>query len=271
MQTTEPQPETSDAATAEIAPEDAPEPGVLEIIKNLGPAGVFGVLTIVIPPIGLAFMVYFMGKIQPWIESLGLWGPLAFAVIMMLMAGFSLMPTQVYSVFAGLLIGKTFGLGIGALTAVGGAVGAAMLMYGWVTLVARDRVMQQIETHRKARIIHHALVDRSFWEALGIVTLLRFPPSMPFALSGFVMTSMRINFIAYSLGTLFGMAPRLTVCVWIGMTLGSLEEAKHNPYRFWFMIVTLVLSVAIVLLLNHLAKKALAKYDIEEPVTPEAA
>ncbi len=270
MQTTEPQPDTTNADAAATSPEVAPEPGTLEIIKNLGPAGVFGVLTIVIPPIGLAFMVYFMGKIQPWIESLGLWGPVAFAVIMMLMAGFSLMPTQAYSVFAGLLIGKAFGLGIGAIVAISGAVGAAMLMYGWVTLVARDKVMKQVETHRKARIIHHALVDRSFWEALGIVTLLRFPPSMPFALSGFVMASMRINFIAYSLGTLLGMAPRLTVCVWIGMTLGSLEEGKSNPYSFWFKIITVVMSVAIVLLLNHLAKKALAKYDVGETGEQEA-
>ncbi|MFG0251624.1 MAG: TVP38/TMEM64 family protein, partial [Phycisphaerales bacterium JB038] len=253
MQTPDPPNDTTDAAvTAAPAPEASQDPSAVEIIKNLGPAGGFGVLTIIIPPIGLAFMVVFMEKIQPWIESLGVWGPLAFAGVMILMAGFSLMPTQVYSVFAGLLIGKAFGLLVGSLTAVGGAVGAAMLMYGWVTLVARDKVMKQIETHRKARIIHHALVDRGFWEELGIITLLRFPPSMPFALSGFVMTSMRVSFIAYSLGTLLGMAPRLIVCVGIGMTLGSLEEAKHNPYKFWFLIVTLVLAVGIVLLLNHL-------------------
>lgn len=244
---------------------------VFAVAKGLGPAGFFGLLTIFLPPIGLLFMVAFMGRLQPWIEALGIWGPLAFAGFMIIMAGLSIMPTQVFSVFAGLLIGQTFGLLTGSMVAIGGAVGAAMLMYVWVSFVAKERVMRQVETHRKARIIHRALVDRGFLESLGIVTLLRFPPNMPFALSNFVMASMKVNFPAYCLGTLIGMSPRLAICVQIGMTLGSLDEATKNPYGFWFMVVTVALALIIVMILSHLAKKALAKYDPEangEPLQP---
>jgi flagellar biogenesis protein FliO len=59
------------------------------------------------------------------------------------------------------------------------------------------------------------------------------------------------------------MTPRLAICVWIGMTIGSFEEARKNPYSFWFMVVSIVVAIIIVILLSHVVKKALAQYDPE--------
>ncbi|MCK4873495.1 MAG: TVP38/TMEM64 family protein [Phycisphaerales bacterium] len=260
-QTTEPDP---------IEPSDAPRTGdepaddALTIVKNLGAAGVFGVLTIILPLIGIGFMIAFMKKIQPWIESLGTAGAVVFSLMMMGLAGFAIMPTQALSIVVGIFFGATIGIPAASTVAVSGAVGAAIIAYGWVWIVAEKKVMEQIEVHPKARIVHHALVDRGFVGTLGVITLLRFPPNLPFALSNFVMASMRVNFPAYVLGTLVGMAPRLVICVWIGTMLGSLDQARENPYRFWFLAVTIVFAIAIFMVLSRWAKAALAKYEAAE-------
>ncbi|HEB61226.1 MAG TPA: TVP38/TMEM64 family protein [Phycisphaeraceae bacterium] len=250
-ETDDPRKETTSSETA----------AVVESLKNMGSAGLFGLLTMIIPPVGLFFLITYAKRTRPWIESLGLAGPVVVAVLMMLLAGFAIMPTQAFSVVIGVLFGPAFGLPLAALVAVSGAVGAAMIAYGWVYLVAEKKVMREIEAHPKARIIHHALVARGFFRTLGIVTLLRIPPNLPFATTSFVMASLRISFPAYTLGTLFGMAPRLIVATWIGYTLGDLDKVKDNPYRFWFLAISLVFSIIIVLLLSRWSKAALSKYE----------
>jgi uncharacterized membrane protein YdjX (TVP38/TMEM64 family) len=268
--TVEPDP-TPPPATAAAENKDDALAEAWRSFRNMGFAGWLGLATMIIPPIGIGLLIRYTERVQPWIEGLGATGPVVVALLMMLIAGFALAPTQVSSVVVGVLFGASFGLVVASAVAIAGSVGAALVAYGWTWLLAEKKVMNEVEAHPKARIIHRALVGQSFGKQFGLITLLRIPPNLPFATSSFVMASLRVNVIAYALGTLIGMTPRLIVSVWIGSTLGSIGEAKSNPLKFWFLAVSLVFAIVIVLILGRWAKSALAKYDDAAVQPPPAS
>ena len=172
--------------------------------------------------------------------------------IFVISAGFGLLPTYSQAILAG----YAFGLAWGFPAALVGFTGASLIGYVIARTVARRRVEREIHTHPKAEIVRDAFVRHGFWRALGVLILLRVPPTSPFSLMNGVMAVSGVRIVPYALATALGMAPRTFAAIWIGAEIEAWGEAGRPK---WMIIGGIVLTVVIVVILGKLANDAIAR------------
>lgn len=228
-------------------------------LRKLAPTGILGVLWALFPAICGITLIIYIGAVSDWIIEQQTMGLILYVGIFVVSAGFGLLPTYAQAVLGGWV----FGFVVGFPAALVGFAGGAVIGYFITKLVARHNVEDVIKENEKARVIHNALVGHGFWRTLGIVALLRMPPSSPFALTNLVMASSGVKLLPFSIGTLLGMAPRTGVAVFLAAAakatgakdLQSFAEDKGIGLIV-AGIVTMIIALAII---GVIAKKALAK------------
>ncbi|MFO0962391.1 MAG: VTT domain-containing protein [Phycisphaerales bacterium] len=161
-------------------------------------------------------------SVTGWLHGMGERGPWIAAGIFALAAGAGLLPTYAQSVLAGWVFGFTTGTWV---SACGGVVGA-VTGYALSRAVAGDAMRTMIDAHPRWGVVRRALTEASFGRTLLVVTLLRFPPNVPFSFANLVFASTGVRFLPMVLGSLVGMLPRTAVAVWIGAQ-GSASGAKN--------------------------------------------
>ena len=207
-----------------IAPPGAePTPNVKEELKQLRGTAILGILWTVCPGVlGLVLLGY-LPAVADFLNSLGPWAWPVYVAIFMVSAGVGFLPTFGQA-FLG---GWAFGFWIGFPGAMLGFVGGSSIGYLIARTVSREKALATINAHPKAKAVRDALVGSGFWKTVGIVSLVRLPPNMPFSLTNLLMASSGVNFLAYLIGTAIGMAPRTAVAVWI-MSRAKLENPDAN-------------------------------------------
>ncbi len=271
---------TDDSATAdlpaEVVSEKAVEPkttrarvSLLSYAKELGPVVFTLALISVTLPGALGTWVvaqsaFFPETVRPWIEANAGIAPFLVLLGIGLATGSAILPTYALAFACGVF----FGFPVGGATAWGGVVLGSMVGYGWGSLLARDRVMQVIGKHERARIVRAALLDRPWWSEFMVVTLLRFPPNSPFALTNLAMSSTRVNFAAFFFGTALGIMPRTLFAVWVGTEVGDLAEAQ-SAGGFWRGIIGLAIGIVVFIIVYRLfsrwAREALSRELADNP------
>ena len=103
--------------------------------------------------------------------------------------------------------------------------------------------------------VRDALVGRSWWKTVLVVTLVRIPPNSPFALSNGAMAAARVPIGAYLVGTLVGLAPRTAVAVRAGSHLSTLDFSRRDALGS--AAVTIVVSMLVLGILGWFARRAL--------------
>ena len=103
--------------------------------------------------------------------------------------------------------------------------------------------------------VRDALVGRSWWKTVLVVTLIRLPPNSPFALSNATLAAARVPIGAYLVGTLIGLAPRTAVAVRAGAHLSALDFSQRDA--FGSAVVAIGLSLLVLGVLGWLARRAL--------------
>jgi uncharacterized membrane protein YdjX (TVP38/TMEM64 family) len=108
-------------------------------------------------------------------------------------------------------------------------------------------------------------------KTLGIVTLVRVPPNSPFSLTNLVLSTTRVPWWIYIVGTAVGMLPRTALVVWIASHVeGELtKEAMKQAREPWMLWVSVLAALAVLLTLAHIGNKAIEKVTAqdEEPTT----
>lgn len=245
-----------------------PLPGA-PLLKRLGPTAVLGLMATFLPPLGSIALFTAMAttNIGPWLKSHGFAGVAAYVAAFALAAGCALLPTYAQSALGG----YAFGLAIGAPAALLGFAGGAIIGYELAARASGDRVMKLLDEKPKWRAVRDALIGTrvgggpveitpGFWRTLGMVALLRVPPNSPFALTNVVMASVKVPRVPFILGTIIGMAPRSTLAVAIGAGLKEFSKddlSKAAPG--WVVGVGLGVAVLVVVIVGHLANKAIHK------------
>ena len=147
-----------------------------------------------------------------WVQSLGVWGPLAF-ILGYGLAAILLVPAFLLTLSAGALWGFRLGM---LYVSLGASLGAALAF-----LAARYVVRRFVEAYvdRHPRL---AAIDRAV-EAEGarLVLLLRLSPLVPYVLLNYILGISRVRFRDYMLG-LAGMLPIVAVYVYAGKVAGDL-------------------------------------------------
>ena len=226
------------------------------IVKCLGPAGPLAVMASTLPPLGGFVLLGFMGSIAPWLRDMG-WGGVAFYMIrFIILAAMSLLPTYACSILGG----YTFGFWIGLPASILSFCGAGLLAYLINRGATGDRVLMIFREHPKWELIRRALIGSGFWRALWIITLIRIPPTSPFALGNFVFAATRAPIWPYLLGTAIGMTPRTGAVVWAAWHFHSLDLKQNG----WVYAATAAVTIAVIAAVSAVANRAMRHMTREQ-------
>src|SRR6185436_12233618 len=89
--------------------------------------------------------------------------------------------------------------------------------------ISRDRVLEVIRERPRWNAIHRALLGSTSSQTVIVVTLLRVPPTSPFALANFALAAARVPLFDYTIGTLIGVAPRTALATFAAAGLEQLR------------------------------------------------
>jgi uncharacterized membrane protein YdjX (TVP38/TMEM64 family) len=188
-----------------------------------------------------------------WIDSLGVWGPVAYAGIYA--AGVVLaLPGSLLTLLGGAL----FGLVKGVFTVFIGATVGSSLAFLISRYVARDWVARRL-----ARSAGLARIDRAVGQqGFRIVLLMRLSPVFPFTALNFMLGLTRVRFADYVMASI-GMVPGTLLFVYYGRLIGDVAQiaAGVKPPSSWvdtlIFGVGLVAAIVVSVLVARLARRAL--------------
>ncbi|WP_228016171.1 TVP38/TMEM64 family protein [Leptolyngbya ectocarpi] len=188
-----------------------------------------------------------------WIQSLGLWAPIVF-VLLYIVITVAFLPASIVTLGAGFIFGVVQGSFLVFIAAMLGATAAFLIG----RYVARDWIAQKIAGNKKFAAIDDAIAK----EGRKLVFLIRLSPAFPFNLLNYALGLTQVSLTDYILGTT-GILPGTIMYVYLGSlvkdlaTLGT-GDVPSNPVIDWAIkILILVTVVAITVYITRIARKAL--------------
>ena len=225
----------------------------ISLLRRTGPAGLLSAVALVLPPIGGILIFSFLPLLGAYLRSHAAAALPIYIGFFWIVGGLALLPTYAYSTLAG----WAFGFRLGLAAALIAITGAAFLCYLLARTASGDRIPQLLAEYPKWDAVYRYLITANPWRALGTVTLLRLPPNSPYALGNVLLASARVPAGPYVLGTLLGLAPRTAAVVYFGAGLQQLD-LRNNPQGLWHFALGILITIACLILLSHLARRALA-------------
>jgi uncharacterized membrane protein YdjX (TVP38/TMEM64 family) len=216
---------------------------------------------VLITAAALAVLIYYDAQAQllellEWFEAQGLWALLLFTLLMAAVVVL-LLPGVMFTTGAGFV----FGVAKGTLCVVLGTTLGATLAF----LIARywfgARSAQFIVSHTKLKLFSDELTPQG-WK---IIMLSRLVPFFPFKLSNYFFGLTHFSLRHFVFGTLIGIIPFSLHNVYLGSIVGDIatlgtRNQHRTPLEWGVYGVGFLALVAIVLYLNRLARRVLAKY-----------
>jgi len=235
---------------------------IKQTVKRLGPAGPLAVMASIFPPLGGFVLLGFIKQVAPWLKSHDTLGLAIYIGGFVIFAALSLLPTYASSIVGG----WTFGVAVGFPAAMLSFCLAGTLAYWINRKAAGTRVVDIIHEHPKWELVCKALIGSGFWRALLIITLVRIPPTSPFALANFIFGTIRAPFWPYLIGTAIGMAPRTFVVVWAAAQIGNTELNFKEFGGFWATAIGIVLMIVVVAIISAIANRTVRRMTEEDQV-----
>jgi uncharacterized membrane protein YdjX (TVP38/TMEM64 family) len=229
------------------------------VFRRLGAAGPVAVMLSFSPPIFSLLLLARLTEVGPWLQGRGLDGWLIYFVLAGLLMGVSLLPTYACAILAG----WAFGFAAGFPLAMATITVAAVIAYVIGRWIARDRVIDVIRERPRWRAVHEALLGSDRVRTRFVVTLLRIPPSSPFALANFCLAAARVPLVDYTLGTLVGVAPRTALAAFAAAGLKELTF-KNVGNAGWVIAAGIVATLVVCMILGLMANRALQQVTGEE-------
>ncbi|GBG88497.1 hypothetical protein CBR_g47968 [Chara braunii] len=203
-----------------------------------------------------------------WLKNdVGPWGPLVLIL--------AYIPSSVLAIPGSILTlggGYLFGLPLGfAADSIGSTAGAAAAFLVGRT-IGRAYVVSKVRAYPRFTAIATAIELSGF----KIVFLLRLVPMLPFNVLNYLLSITPLNVSTYTLASWLGMMPSTLVLVYVGTTLKSIQDIIHgggeppSKWKWAFVVVGLLFSVAILSLVTAIAKKSLKKVLEEQSMTSPA-
>ena len=228
------------------------------------------IISILFVALGVTLLMYFdvhedVLQLLDWLDALGIWGPLLFIMIMVLVVVLVL-PGIMFTAGAGFVFGLVEGT---VYVVVGTTLGAALAF-----LIARylfgDRASQFVLRRARLRLVSEELTPHG-WK---IVLLTRLVPFFPYKLSNYFFGLTQFSLRGFMGGTFVGVIPLSLHNVWLGsiaagITVPGGHIAARTPFEWVLYGGGFLAIVGLVVYLNRLARRALAGYteeDVEEEV-----
>jgi len=222
------------------------------------------VISILFVALVITLLVYFDAhedvlRLLDWLDAQGIWGPLLFIAVMMLVVVF-LLPGVMFTTGAGFV----FGLVEGTVCVVVGTSLGATLAFLTARYLFGDRASQFVLRHARLRLVTEELTPRG-WK---IVLLTRLVPFFPFKLSNYFFGLTQFSLRGFVGGTFVGIIPFSLHNVYLGsiaadISLKGARNADRSPVEWGLYVAGFLVTVGLVIYLNRLARRALARYTEE--------
>lgn len=230
-------------------------------MRRLGASGPVAIVLSFWPPLGGFVLLASLTRLGPWLRDHGSAGMLIYFLVPGLLMGISFLPT--YS--CAILAGWAFGFAVGWPLAMVTITAASIIAYAIGRWIARDRVVQVIREKPQWNAIHRALLGAHAGRTTLVVTLLRVPPTSPFALVNFMLAAARVPLGNYTVGTLIGVAPRTALGAFAA---AGVEQLRFKPAaEAWTVVAGIGATVIVCVALGMLANRALRQMTNEPAVS----
>jgi uncharacterized membrane protein YdjX (TVP38/TMEM64 family) len=199
-------------------------------------------------------------QLLAWIDAQGVLGPLLFMLVMVLVVVFVL-PGVMFTTGAGFV----FGVVQGSIYVVIGTTLGAMIAFLIARYLFGERATRFVLSHTKLKLVSEELAPQG-WK---IVMLTRLVPFFPFKVSNYFFGLTPFSLRGFAGGTLVGIIPFSVHNVYLGsiavdlFTLGE-RHAERTPVEWALYGAGFLTTIAIVLYLNRLARRALSRYAEEK-------
>ncbi len=226
-----------------------------------------GILLIV----GASVAVALLFPVGQWLEAfsarlraLGIWGPILYAAVYVLACVF-LVPASWLTLGAG----YAFGTVAGAVCAISGALVGASLAFVLGRTLAREMIERRIADSRRFAALDHGIAREGF----RIVLLVRLSPVLPFGPLNYALGITKVSFRDFFLASLVGMIPGSLMYAYLGWATQNIAamatgEAPKSAAQWTLLAVGLLATVAIIVLLTRVARRALREVDIGDEHSP---
>lgn len=209
----------------------------------------------------LAIMVYFdvheqVLRLLEWFEAQGAWAPLLFMLIMVAVVVL-LLPGILFTTGAGFV----FGLVEGSLYVVVGTTLGATLAFLIARYLFGTRARKFVMSHARLRVVSEEMTPNG-WK---IVLLTRLIPFFPSKISNYFFGLTPFPLRGYIGGSLLGFIPFSIHNVYLGsiaadITTLGMRNLDRSPLQWSLYGAGFVATVIAIVYLNHLARRALARY-----------
>ncbi|MFN0110536.1 MAG: TVP38/TMEM64 family protein [Blastocatellia bacterium] len=196
-----------------------------------------------------------LAQLQSLIKSLGGFAPVAY-VLVYVATTVLMIPGSVLTIGAGGL----FGLWVGFAVVVAGANIGALCAFLLARTFLRERVARWAAGNPKFAAIDKAIGREGF----KMVLLLRLSPVFPFSLLNYLLGLTTVKTGEYVLANLIGMLPATFMIVYIAATArDALSADGLGAWQIALRIVGLLATIAVVVIVTRIARKALAQVEKE--------
>ena len=230
---------------------------VYSYVRELDRVAILSAATAVVPIVNSTMLLVFAPAAGNWLRANWEIGTIIYVLLVWLVCGFALLPTNVI----GILCGWAFGFPLGICLHMLAIVGASLVSSYVLSPLVGDNLQKFLSRHEKARILHKTLLNQSFQRTTLVITLLRLSPAMPFALTNLLMTAARVPLSSFLIGTFIGMLPRSAAVVFFGAGLSELNF--NEPFNVWMFVFGFLTTLASVIVISYFSKQALAKMTAE--------
>ena len=220
------------------------------------------VISILFVALLVALLVYFdvhddVLRLLEWLDAQGIWGPLLFIVLMMLVVVFVL-PGVLLTTGAGFVFGIVEGA---AYVVIGTTLGAVLAF-----LIARhllgERASRFLQHHARLQLVTEEVESRG-WK---IILLTRLVPFFPFKLSNYFFGLTRFTLRDFTAGTFVGIIPFSLHNAYLGslaadISLAGARSAQRSALEWGLYGAGFFATVGLIIYLNWLARRALARYE----------
>lgn len=190
------------------------------------------------------------GAITTFVDSLGIWAPIAF-VLLFGVAAVVFFPGAVFGLAGGALFGPFWGT---ALNVVGGTVGAILAF-----LIARYAASDWVARRTGGKL--KELIDGVESEGWRFVALIRLVPIVPYNLSNYALGLTRISFGQYVAATFFCMIPGSAAYAWLGFAGRRATEGDRDA--IWYGLFALG-ALAAIAFLPRLARRLRPEGELDD-------
>ena len=194
-------------------------------------------------------------RFADWVESLGIWGPIAF-MVGYAVAVVAFVPASLLTLAAGAIFGLGWGTVYVFIAASVGAAGAFLV----ARYLARGAVEQKLVGNTR-----FSAVDRAVGEqGLKIVLLLRLSPVFPFNLLNYALGLTRVSFGDYVIASI-GMLPGTLLYVYSGKLAGDVAAVaggagpERGTAETVLLVVGLLATLVVTTIVTRIARRALAE------------